>query len=77
MKFRLKSFLKNETQKRLGLLGFMNHYNVETDSTVGGNYGLHDQAGSSNIDSILAFLLVHIIYQERDLVIIDLKPLLS
>ena len=29
--------------KRLGLLGFMNHYNVETDSTVGGNYGLHDQ----------------------------------
>ena len=55
----------------------MNHYNVETDSTVGGNYGLHDQAGSSNIDSILAFLLVHIIYQERDLVKIDLKPLLS
>ena len=34
--------------KRLGLLGFMNHYNVETDSTVGGNYGLHDQVDFQN-----------------------------
>ena len=34
--------------KRLGLLGFMNYYNVETDSTVGGNYGLHDQVDFQN-----------------------------
>ena len=30
-------------QYRLGVLGFMNSFNVETGLTVGGNYGLHDQ----------------------------------
>ena len=39
--------------KRLGLLGFMNHYNVETDSTVGGNYGLHDQV-KFEIDELIS-----------------------
>ena len=28
---------------RLGILGFMNHFNLETNSPQGGNYGLLDQ----------------------------------
>ena len=28
---------------RLGILGFLNHFNVDTDSPQGGNYGLLDQ----------------------------------
>ena len=28
---------------RLGILGFMNHFNLETESPQGGNYGLMDQ----------------------------------
>ena len=39
--------------KRLGLLGFMIHYNVETDSTVGGNYSLHDQV-EFQIDELIS-----------------------
>ena len=28
---------------RLGILGFMNHFNLETELPQGGNYGLMDQ----------------------------------